>query len=220
MSLKYNEILQELQKANTKLVLVSKTKPIDQLQYFYDLNQRDFGENRVQELVLKNETMPKDINWHFIGHLQKNKVKYIAPFVHLIHAVDNLELLKEINKRALSNNRIIKVLFQIKIAQEDSKFGLSQEHCLQLLKDSSFTELENIQIIGLMGMATFTNDISQVRNEFKQLKTFFDSLKQTYFKDNNNFIEISMGMSGDYKIAIEEGATMVRIGSLIMGSRK
>jgi len=215
----YKEIIKELKDKNVKLVLVSKTKPAEKIQHFYNLNQRAFGENRVQELVTKHEVLPKDIEWHLIGHLQKNKVKYIAPFVHLIHAVDNIDLLFEINKRALANNRTINVLLQIKIAQEESKFGLLKEDCLSLIQTDRYDNMNNINVIGLMGMATFTDNIDQVRNEFKQLKQFFDFLKQNQFKDKDDFKEISMGMSGDYKIAIEEGATMVRIGSLIMGQR-
>lgn len=215
----YNEILEELSIYNAKLVLVSKTKPEDQIQYFYNLGQKDFGENRVQEMATKYEKLPKDIKWHQIGHLQKNKVKYIAPFVHLIHSVDSLDLLKEIDKRAKSNNRVIDVLLQIKIAQEYTKFGMSKEDCISMLENDEINNLNNIRIYGLMGMATFTNDENQIRKEFKSLKDFQSELKSKFFTGDDHFKELSMGMSGDYKLALEEGATMVRIGSLIMGSR-
>ena len=215
----YNEILEELSLYNAKLVLVSKTKPVDQILEFYNLGQRDFGENRVQEMAAKHEELPNDILWHQIGHLQKNKVKYIAPFVHLIHSVDSLDLLKEINKRAKSNNRTIDVLLQIKIALEDTKFGLSQEDCIFLLNNKELNTLQNIRICGLMGMATFTDDEDEILREFKSLKDFHSKLKSEYFSDNDYFKELSMGMSSDYNLALREGATMVRIGSLIMGSR-
>lgn len=216
---KYKEILKELNDNNVGLVLVSKTKPKEVIEDFYNLGQKDFGENRVQELVSKYEVLPKDIKWHHIGHLQKNKVKYIAPFIHLIHAVDDIKLLKEINKRAIQNNRILDVLLQIKIAKEDSKFGLSKDDCIALIDEYEISKMENIRIRGLMGMATFTYDMEIVREEFKKLKEFFNFLKDKYFKDEELFSEISMGMSGDYQIAIEEGATMVRIGTLILGNR-
>jgi len=216
---KYREIKKELAQSNTKLVLVTKTKPSSLIQKYYDIGQRDFGENRVQELVEKYNALPKDINWHQIGHLQKNKVKYIAPFIHLIHAVDNLSLLVEINKRAKANNRIITVLLQLKIAKEDSKFGLSKEGVLDILDSKTYKEMENIKVAGLMGMATNTNDKIQIKEEFGAVKKLFDTLKTTYFHDKEYFKEISMGMSGDYKLAIEMGATMVRIGSLIVGTR-
>jgi len=216
---KYNEILKELSKYDAKLVLVSKTKPIEQILHYYNMGQKDFGENRVQEMVEKHDKLPKDIKWHQIGHLQKNKVKYIAPFVHLIHSVDSYELLKEINKRAKSNNRIINILLQIKIALEDTKFGMSKEECTTLLSNKELNTFQNIRICGLMGMATFTKDENEIRKEFKTLKDFHSKLKRDYFSDKDFFRDISMGMSSDYKLAIQEGATMVRIGSLIMGSR-
>lgn len=215
----YHDILKELSSYNAKLVLVSKTKPIEQILEYYNMGQRDFGENRVQEMVAKHEALPKDILWHQIGHLQKNKVKYIAPFVHLIHSVDSFDLLKEINKRAKSNNRTIDVLLQIKIALEDTKFGLSQEDCIALLNNKELDTFQNIRICGLMGMATFTNDEEEITREFKTLKAFHLRLKSEYFSTNDYFKEISMGMSSDYKLALKHGATMVRIGSLIMGSR-
>ncbi len=215
----YQKIKEQLALSGTKLVLVSKTKPIKLIQKYYDLGQRDFGENRVQELVSKYELLPKDIKWHQIGHLQKNKVKYIAPFVHLIHAVDDIGLLKEINKRAKTNNRTIEVLLQLKIAKEESKFGLSKKGIIKLLESQSYHEMKNIRIAGLMGMATFTQDKIQIKEEFKTVKDFFRFLKSNFFADQGHFREISMGMSGDYDLAIEEGATMVRIGSLIVGKR-
>ena len=216
---KYKEVLGQLKEYNTKLVLVSKTKPVKQIQTFYDLGQRDFGENRIQELVSKYEELPKDIKWHQIGHVQKNKVKYIAPFINLIHAVDSLKILKEINKRAKNNQRTIDVLLQIKIAKEETKFGLTHNQCIEIITDIDVQEMKNLRIVGLMGMSTFTDNMDQVRSEFKGLKHFFDILKTKYYSDKNYFSELSMGMSGDYQIAIEEGATMVRIGSLIMGGR-
>jgi pyridoxal phosphate enzyme (YggS family) len=204
---------------SVKLVAVSKTKPNEMIEELYKAGQRDFGENKVQDLVDKYEALPKDINWHFIGHLQTNKVKYIAPFVHLIHAVDSLKLLKEINKQALSNNRIIDVLLQFHIAEEDSKFGLKFEDCEAILDNPVFFELKNVRVIGVMGMATFTEDTTKVKAEFNKLHNFFQILKSKQFKFADYFTEISMGMSGDYQLAIEEGSTMVRVGSSIFGSR-
>ena len=213
------KILEELLKSNTKLVAVSKTKPIVQLKEKYDQGQRIFGENRVQELVEKEAALPKDIEWHMIGHLQSNKVKYIAPFISLIHSVDSSKLLSEINKQALKNNRIIDVLLQFHIGEEESKFGLTLAKATELLESETFQKSENIQVVGVMGMATFTSDNQQVRKEFKSLKHIFEQLKEQFFKDQESFKEISIGMSGDYKIACEEGSTMVRIGSLLFGSR-
>ena len=213
------KILKELAPTETKLVAVSKTKPVERIQGMYDQGQRIFGENRVQELVEKAAVLPKDIEWHQIGHLQTNKVKYIAPFVNLIHAVDSLKLLKEINKQAIKNDRVIDCLLQFHIAQEISKFGFDEAEVLDILSSEAFKNLTNVRIIGVMGMATFTNDEAQVRQEFKVLKKQFDSLKNTYFESAAHFKEISMGMSGDYQLAIEEGSTMVRIGSLLFGSR-
>jgi len=201
------------------LVAVSKTKPNYMIEECYQANQRHFGENKVQDLVDKYYALPKDIKWHFIGHLQTNKVKYIAPFVHLIHAVDSLKLLKEINKQALKNNRIINVLLQFHIAKEDSKFGLNKMSCDELLNSETFPTLKNISIIGVMGMATFTDNENQVKSEFKNLVDHFNILKSTTLITSESFSEISMGMSGDYKLAIEEGSTMVRVGSSIFGSR-
>jgi pyridoxal phosphate enzyme (YggS family) len=201
------------------LVAVSKTKPNAAIEEAYATGHRIFGENRVQELVEKHELLPKDIEWHLIGHLQTNKVKYIAPFVSMIHAVDSFKLLKEIDKQAKKNNRIIECLLQFHIAEEDSKFGLSFEEVHELLETPELVELQNISIVGIMGMATFTDDKEQVREEFRNLENYFQIIKSHFFKFNPNFKHISMGMSGDYKIAIEEGSTMVRVGSSIFGTR-
>jgi len=200
-----------------QLVAVSKTKPNAQISELYDQGQRVFGENRVQELVEKHETLPKDIQWHMIGHLQKNKVKYIAPFIHLIHSVDNLSLLQSIDKEAKKNDRVISVLLQMKIATEESKYGTNREALRNLVIESF--HLENIKICGLMGMATFTDDYEQVRSEFKFLKASFDEVKKQSLQDDDDFAVVSMGMSGDYKIALEEGSTMIRVGSLLFGAR-
>lgn len=216
------ENLQEVRKeipAHVTLVAVSKTKPNDAILEAYEFGERIFGENRVQELADKWEALPKDIEWHMIGHLQSNKVKYIAPFVSLIHAVDKDKLLYEIDKEAKKNNRVIRVLLQFHIADEDTKFGLSLDEAEELLESERFRELKNIEVAGVMGMATFTEDENQVRKEFQTLKTMFDKLKSAYFSSTPSFKEISMGMSGDYRIAIEEGSTLVRIGSSIFGTR-
>ncbi|MDC0584518.1 YggS family pyridoxal phosphate-dependent enzyme [Bacteroidales bacterium] len=202
-----------------KLVAVSKTKPEEDLIEAYNVGQRDFGENKVQDLTRKYENLPKDINWHFIGHLQTNKTKYIAPFVHLIHAVDSLKLLKAINKEALKNNRVINVLLQIYIATETTKFGLSPQEVTEILAGSEIKALKNIKIAGLMGMATNSNNQDIVRNEFRTLKTLFESVKTEFFINDESFMHLSMGMSHDYKLAIEEGSNMVRIGSSIFGAR-
>ncbi|OMQ13258.1 YggS family pyridoxal phosphate-dependent enzyme [[Flexibacter] sp. ATCC 35103] len=204
------------------LVAVSKTKPVHDLMEAYEAGQRIFGENKIQEMTDKWEEMPKDIQWHMIGHVQTNKVKFMAPFVSLIHGVDSLKLLQEINKQALKNNRIIDCLLQIYIAEEESKFGLDQNELNELLSSSEFKEMKNIHILGLMGMATFTEDQNQIKKEFTHLKSIFDSLKHIdgYRKDALQCVStISMGMSGDYKLAIECGSTMVRIGSSIFGGR-
>lgn len=205
--------------SNVTLIAVSKTKPVSDLQEAYDAGQRIFGENKALEMRDKHQTLPSDIQWHFIGHLQTNKIKYIAPFVTLIHAIDSLSLLEAVNKEAAKNDRIIDCLLQFHIAQEETKFGLDIEEAKSLLKSESFKNLKNINICGVMGMATFTDNAAQVRNEFKNLKNIFETLKENYFKDNGSFKEISMGMSDDYPIAIEEGATMVRVGSKIFGAR-
>jgi len=213
------QIQKELAATSTTLVAVSKTKPNDTILRLYEQGQRIFGENRVQELIQKYDTLPKDIDWHFIGHLQSNKVKNIAPFVQLIHSVDSLKLLSEINKQAAKHERIIDCLLQIHIADESTKFGLNKTETLTLLNSDTYIAMQNIRITGVMGMATFTDDTSQVRREFRQLKDLFDQLKSEFFIKENTFEEISMGMSGDYQIAIEEGSTMIRIGSLLFGLR-
>lgn len=200
------------------LVAVSKTKPVSDLMEAYNAGQRIFGENKIQEIVEKHEIMPKDIKWHMIGHVQRNKVKYMASFVHLIHGVDNIKLLKEINKEAKKNNRIIDCLLQIKIASEDSKFGMTDKDAIEIIQSETFLELKNIRITGVMGMATFTDDSNQVSQEFKLLKSTFEQLSQ-YHSDNFKPEIISMGMSGDYELAINCGSTMVRVGSSIFGRR-
>lgn len=216
------ENLEEIRKDipnNVTLIAVSKTKPVADILEAYNANQRHFGENKVQEMVDKYEFLPKDIHWHLIGHLQTNKVKYIAPFVHLIHAVDSAKLLHEINKQALKNDRIIDCLLQFHIAEEESKFGLSMDEARELLENQDFLHLRNIRIRGVMGMATFTDNEDQIRSEFNELVNIFYTLKSHYFKYNSEFSEISMGMSGDYKTAIDVGSTMVRVGSSIFGTR-
>ncbi len=207
-------ILNDLPESVT-LVAVSKTKPISDLQEAYDEGQRIFGENRVQEMTEKWEKMPKDIEWHMIGHLQRNKVKYMAEYVSLVHGVDSPRLLKEINKQAEKNGRTISCLLQVHIAEEDSKFGFDEKELLQLVDNEEFKQYKNVKIKGLMGMATFTDNKEQVRREFKGLKALYAKLKSSY----THFSILSMGMSGDYQIAIAEGSTMVRIGSSIFGSR-
>ncbi len=213
------EILQQLKPANARLVAVSKTKPEAEIMRLYHKGQRLFGENRVQELIPKSEALPKDIEWHLIGHLQTNKVKYIAPFVALIQSVDSFKVLKEINKQARRCDRVIDVLLQFKIAEEDTKYGFDLPSARKMLEDPAFGQLKNIRITGVMGMATFTDDQEQVRREFRQLRTIFESLRDDYFRDTPAFREISMGMSGDYRLALEEGSTMVRIGTLLFGER-
>ena len=213
------DIIRATVPSDVTLIAVSKTKPVSDLQEAYDAGQRIFGENKALEMRDKHQSLPSDIQCHFIGHLQTNKIKYIASFVTLIHAIDSLSLLEAVNKEAVKNNRVIDCLLQFHIAQEDTKFGLDIEEAKALLESDSFKDLKNINICGVMGMATFTDNTVQVRNEFKTLKNIFDSLKENYFKDNEAFKEISMGMSDDYTIAIEEGATMVRVGSKIFGLR-
>ena len=210
----YTSILKELEGKAT-LVAVSKTKPAEDILELYNLGQRDFGENYVQELVDKYEQLPKAIRWHFIGHLQSNKVKYIAPFVHLIHGVDSFSLLKEINKQAAKNNRVIECLLQVHIAKEETKFGFDINELNEL---HGLPELKNVKVAGLMGMASFSDDMNLVRSEFKHLKRIFDANAQLS-TINHQPSTLSMGMSGDYKIALEEGSTMVRIGSLLFGER-
>jgi pyridoxal phosphate enzyme (YggS family) len=209
----------EVESVKVKLIAVSKTKPIEDILEAYEAGQRIFGENQVQELKEKYELLPKDIEWHLIGHLQTNKVKYIAPFVNLIHGVDSLKLLIEINKQALKNNRVIDCLLQIYIADEETKFGLGFDEVIELLRSEEFYELKNIRIVGLMGIASNTENKKQIKEEFYELKTLFDGIKLSYFRKEDSFKEISMGMSSDYTIAIEQGSTMVRIGSDIFGER-
>lgn len=211
------KIKKELPK-NVKLVAVSKTKPDADILEAYNSGYKIFGENKVQELVDKYDRLPKDIEWHFIGHLQSNKVKYLAPFVHLIHGVDSLKLLKEINKQATKNDRVIDCLLQFHIASEKAKFGFYKEEVFELLQSPEFQNLKNIRIVGLMGMATYTDDENLIREEFANLKRYFEEIKEKYLSDNS-FSELSIGMSADYKIAIEEGSTMIRLGSSIFGIR-
>lgn len=213
----YNRISGEVGAAVT-LVAVSKTKPVEDIRALYEMGQRDFGENYVQELVEKQPQLPVDIRWHYIGHLQSNKVKYIAPFVHLIHGVDSLKLLKEISKQAIKNNRVIDCLLQMHIAQEETKFGMDENEVKEITGSKELEALKGIRVVGMMGMASFTEDATKVRNEFRYLKALLD--KHAGIVLHNFHLRIlSMGMSGDYKIAIEEGSNMVRIGSLLFGER-
>jgi pyridoxal phosphate enzyme (YggS family) len=205
--------------ANVTLIAVSKTQPNSKIQEAYEGGQRIFGENKVQELVPKFEALPKDIEWHLIGHLQSNKVKYIAPFVHLIHSIDSFKLLQEVDKQASKINRQLRCLLQVHIAQEETKFGFSEDEIVELLQSKAFEPLKNIQIQGLMGMATFTENTDQVRSEFKKLKTLFEKLKSLKLPSPFELKNLSMGMSGDYKIAIEEGSTMIRVGTALFGER-
>ena len=207
-------------KKKVKLVAVSKTKPVSEIMKAYEAGHKIFGENKAQELISKHPELPRDIEWHFIGHMQTNKVKYIAPFVSLIHSVDSLKLLKEINKQALIADRTIDCLLQFHIASEATKFGLDYEEAEEILKSKEFQELQSIRVCGVMGMATFTDHTDIVRQEFKRLKAIFEQLKTNFFQNKTYFNEISMGMSDDYKIAIEEGSTIIRIGSAIFGERK
>ena len=205
---------------DVKLVAVSKTKPIKDIREAYDAGQRIFGENRVQEMVDKQELLPKDIKWHMIGHLQKNKVKYMAGFVDLIHGVDSMNTLKEINKQAKKHNRTINCLLQARIAKEETKFGLNFNEINHILNSEELNDLKNVNIVGLMGMATFTDDKNQIDEEFKSLKSFFDMLVDENFKKTNiNLKVLSMGMSGDFEIAIKNGSNMIRVGSAIFGAR-
>lgn len=202
-----------------KIVAVSKFHPSEMIREAYEEGQKVFGESRVQELQIKQAELPADIEWHFIGGLQRNKVKFIAPFVSLIHSMDSERLMREIEKQGAANNRKISCLLQIHIAEEDTKSGFSIDECRQFLAEGKWRECAHVQFIGVMGMATYTDDREQVRREFRQLKSFFDEVKSQYFADDDNFKEISMGMSGDYPIAIEEGSTMIRVGTLIFGNR-
>lgn len=202
------------------LLAISKYQPIEALQEAYDAGQRMFGENHIQEMAAKATALPKDIEWHFTGHVQTNKIKYMAPFVSLIHAVDSFRLLREINKHAAKHERRIDCLLQIHIAQEETKYGLTVDECRQLLANEPWRELQHIRITGLMAMGSNTDDLEKVRNEFRQIKQLFDELKSTYFADEPSFSQLSEGMTDDYPIAIEEGSTIVRIGSMIFGERQ
>jgi pyridoxal phosphate enzyme (YggS family) len=217
----YRNLMNELAPRNVTLVAVSKSKPVEDIKELYELGHRDFGENYVQELIEKQLAAPDDIRWHFIGHLQTNKVKYIAPFVHLIHSVDSLKLLLEIDKQARKHNRIIQCLLQVHIAEEETKFGFSPDELREILADvqkyHSMDQLQNVAVVGLMGMATFTDDMQQVRREFTFLEGLFSEMKDT--QGGNTLQILSMGMSSDYQIAIEVGANMVRVGSLLFGAR-
>ena len=206
--------------ANVTLVAVSKFHPAEALMEAYNAGQRVFGESRAQELTAKQKVLPGDIEWHFIGPLQSNKVKDIAPFIHTIHSIDSLKLLQEVNKQAAKNNRIIRVLLEIHVAQEETKHGLSPDECRELLQNEQLAELGNIQICGLMGMATYTDDIALIEQEFHILHELFSELKAIYFIGNDNFAVLSMGMSHDYQVAIRQGSTMIRVGTSIFGERE
>ena len=203
-----------------RLVAVSKTKPVSAIEEAYATGHRVFGENKAQELAAKHPQLPQDIEWHFIGHLQTNKVKYIAPFVHLIHAVDSLKLLKEINKRAAQNERVIDYLLQLRIAKEETKFGLTREGLLSLMDDPEWSTLTNVRLCGLMGMATHTDDTKQIKDEFGQMAGLFDELKAGRMAGQDQFRELSMGMTNDYPLAVAAGSTLIRIGSAIFGARE
>ena len=205
--------------SSTTLIAVSKTKPVEDLQQAYDAGQRVFGENKALEMRDKHEALPNDIQWHFIGHLQTNKIKYIISYVSLIHSIDSLNLLKEVNIAATKKNRVVDCLLQFHIANEDTKYGLLLHEAHELLNSAEYKAMNNIRVVGVMGMATFTDNREQIRQEFKNLKNIFDQLKEQYFAESNCFKEISMGMSDDYSIAIEEGSTLVRVGSAIFGKR-
>jgi pyridoxal phosphate enzyme (YggS family) len=219
LSANYKEIVEEIKPYGAKLVAVSKTKPVEDIVSLYNAGQRIFGENKVQELVAKAPQLAKDIHWHFIGHLQTNKVKTIAPFVSLIHSVDSFKLLTEINKQALQNKRVINCLLQVFIADEETKFGLSKAELLSLLSSPEFAQLQNVHICGLMGMATNTDDEQKIAREFQGLQDLFLELKHTHFDSATYFKELSMGMSSDYKIALKYGATLTRLGTILFGNR-
>jgi pyridoxal phosphate enzyme (YggS family) len=214
----YFNLMNELKEKNVTLVAVSKTKPVEDILALYDSGQKDFGENYVQELLEKQAKLPADIHWHFIGHLQSNKVKLIAPFIHLVHSVDSFKLLNEINKQAQKLNRVVNCLLQVHIAQEETKFGFDEKELDETIEQLKESPLKNIQVKGLMGMASFTDDMNKVRSEFKYLKSVFDKYQQLQ-TTNFELRTLSMGMSGDYRIAIEEGSSMIRIGSLLFGAR-
>jgi len=204
---------------NVKLVAVSKTKPVTDILEAYEAGHRIFGENRAQEMASKCEELPGDIEWHMIGHLQTNKVKYIAPFVHYVHSIDKLKLAREINKRAEENDRVINCLLQVHIAKEQQKFGFDKDTLVDVIREGLLDDMKSIRVCGLMGMATFTDDKDVVRREFQELKSLYDEVKHDFFADDDSFNILSMGMSGDYEIAIEEGSNLIRVGSLIFGPR-
>jgi pyridoxal phosphate enzyme (YggS family) len=216
---KYNQLYNEIKLHGADLIAVSKTKPVADILQLYSAGQKIFGENKVQEMVAKHEALPKDIEWHLIGHLQTNKVKYVVPFVSMIHSVDSFKLLQEINKQAAKNNRIINCLFQMHIADEETKYGFSSNELIVMLETEEISALTNVCICGLMGMATNTDNESKIHTEFKMLSDFFQHLKNTYFNNTGHFRHLSIGMTADYKIALQHGATLVRIGSLIFGER-
>lgn len=215
----YSQIRTKIEAAGAALIAVSKTHPPQSVLALYEQGQRAFGENRVQEMLEKQEALPKDIDWHLIGHLQTNKVKYIAPFVRMIHSVDSLKLLQEIDKQAAKNGRVIDCLLQFHIAQEETKFGLDEAEARALLDSPEYQNLQHIRLCGVMGMASFSDDMTLVRREFQTLKGIFDTLRKHYFAQAPHFREISMGMSGDWELALEEGSTMLRIGTLLFGAR-
>jgi PLP dependent protein len=215
----YNTVIAQLKPYNARLVAVSKVKPAADIQELYNNGQRIFGENYVQELQDKQPVLPADIQWHFIGHLQSNKVKYIAPFVSMIHAVDSLKLLQEIDKQAAKNNRVIDCLLQVHIAVEETKFGLDEIELAELLTEYQQAGLKNVRLAGMMGMASNTDNTEQIRKEFRTLKALQEQMQAEFFAGTDNFSELSIGMSGDYQIALEEGSTMVRIGSMLFGAR-
>lgn len=219
MNMSYIDILDAVKEKNAHLIAVSKTKPITAIKTIYDEGQRDFGENRIQELIEKHNSLPTDIKWHMIGSLQTNKVKYIAPWIHLIHSADRPSIIKAINDEGKKIGRKIAILLQIKIAKEDAKKGFFIDDLFSFLNSDAYKSYNNIEIKGVMGMASFVEDYTIVRNEFIKLKSIYDNLKNSYFSDSNHFTILSMGMSGDYKIALEEGATMIRVGSAIFGKR-
>ena len=217
---KYKQLIAEISPFNARLIAVSKTKPVEDILQLYQAGQKIFGENKVQEMVSKYEALPKDIEWHLIGHLQTNKVKYAVPFVTMIHSVDSLKLLKEINKQAEKNNRTIDCLLQIFIAQEETKFGLSVEELYQLLRSAEYAACKHVRVCGFMAMATNTIDEAKVAQEFSFLKDLFGYVKENYFAGTDSFKELSIGMSSDYKIALKYGATLIRVGSILFGGRK
>lgn len=220
MSIKENlNIVRDELVEGCRLVAISKYHPVEALQEAYDAGQRVFGESHVQELVAKEAVLPKDIEWHFIGHLQTNKVKYIAPFISLIHAVDTLKLLREIDKQAAKSDRVVDCLLQMHIAQEETKYGFSPDELTDVLNQGEWKELKNVRIVGLMCMATNTDDDAQVEKEFRYAHSIFEKVKREFFQSEDSFKELSMGMSGDYKIAMNEGSTMIRVGSKIFGER-